>query len=118
MDGGLDQAPLDGAIDRASSDGASSDGASIDGTSSDGTSSDGPSSGDGGSCQTPNVWRYQNPGCGAEVHPVCGSSDQDAGVAFACGCDGETLLGFDYFVAKEVNVRGHGAKRLRVSEGL
>jgi hypothetical protein len=39
-------------------------------------------------------------------------------VAFACGCDGETLLGFDYFVAKEVNVRGHGAKRLRVSEGL
>jgi hypothetical protein len=25
------------------------------------------------------------------------SSIQDAGVAFACGCDGETLLGFDYF---------------------
>jgi hypothetical protein len=82
LDGGLDQAPLDSASD---------------GTSSDGTSSDGTSSDDSGSCQAPNVWRYQNPGCGAEVHPVCGSSDQDAGVAFACGCDGETLLGFDYF---------------------
>jgi len=87
LDGGLDQARLDGAID----------GFSGDGTSSDGTSSDGTSSDDGGSCQAPNVWRYQNPGCGAEARPVCGSSIQDAGLAFACGCDGKTLIGFDYF---------------------
>jgi hypothetical protein len=86
IDGGPPPPPLDGGLDQALIDGAS------DGTSSDGTFNDG-----GGSCQAPNVWRYQNPGCGAEVHPVCGSSIQDAGVAFACGCDGETLLGFDYF---------------------
>jgi hypothetical protein len=53
--------------------------------------------GDGGTCQEPNVWRYQTPGCGTEAHPVCGSAQQDAGLGFACGCDGEILIGFDYF---------------------
>jgi hypothetical protein len=91
LDSGLDQASLDGASDRPPSDGASLDGA-IDRPPGDGAASD-----DGGSCQAPKVWRYQNAGCGADVHPVCGSSDQDAGVGFACGCDGETLRGYDYF---------------------
>ena len=59
--------------------------------------SEGPLGDDGGSCQAPNVWRYQEPGCGAEAHPVCGSAMQDAGLALACGCDGETLMGFDYY---------------------
>jgi hypothetical protein len=58
---------------------------------------DGVTTGDGGTCSSPNVWRYQTPGCGAEAHPVCGSAMQDGGLGFACGCDGEILTGFDYF---------------------
>ena len=66
---------------------------------------DGVTTGDGGACAAPNVWRYQTPGCGAEAHPVCGSASQDAGLGFACGCDGEILSGFDYFT-KPYSARG------------
>jgi hypothetical protein len=58
---------------------------------------DGVATFDGVSCQAPNVWRYQEPGCGADAHPVCGSATEDACLRFACGCDGETLEGCDYY---------------------
>jgi hypothetical protein len=49
-------------------------------------------------CTTPKVWRYEQPGCGADAPaPICGNSGGDACLAYVCGCDGETLTGCDYF---------------------
>jgi len=53
--------------------------------------------GGAGQCPTPRVWRYETPGCGAEANPVCGVSGGDGCLAFVCGCDGEILMGCDYF---------------------
>jgi hypothetical protein len=58
---------------------------------------DGRAALDGDSCQAPAVWRYQQPGCGADAHPVCGSTNEDACLRYACGCDGEILDGCDYY---------------------
>jgi hypothetical protein len=52
---------------------------------------------DGVSCQAPRVWGYQEPGCGADAHPVCAHAVQDACLRYACGCDGEILEGCDYY---------------------
>jgi hypothetical protein len=59
--------------------------------------SEGLVSSDGEICADPKVWRYEEPGCGAEAHPICSFGGGDACLAFACGCDGETLTGCDYF---------------------
>jgi hypothetical protein len=57
----------------------------------------GPTS-DGNACLAPNVWRYEQPGCGADAPPpVCGNGIQDACGGWACGCDGDTIGGCDYF---------------------
>ena len=52
---------------------------------------------DGDSCQAPKVWRYQQPGCGADARPVCGGTNQDGCLRYACACDGEILDGCDYY---------------------
>ncbi len=52
---------------------------------------------DGAACSSPKVWRYEEPGCGAEAHPICGTAQSDGCLALVCGCDGETLSGCDYF---------------------
>jgi hypothetical protein len=61
-------------------------------------SADGTSDG-GAACNNPKVLRYQAPGCGAEAHPICGTSNEDACLSIACGCDGELLTGCDYYKA-------------------
>jgi hypothetical protein len=99
VDGGT--FPIDGPPDTPDAPPVSTDGPA---PAIDGPIVDVPSE-DGGSCPAPNVWRYQQPGCGADAHPVCGSDQQDAGLAFACGCDGEILRGFDYF-GKPYTARG------------
>ena len=52
---------------------------------------------DGGGCPAPKVWRYEEPGCDGQVQPICGSAMEDACAALACGCDGESLIGCDYY---------------------
>jgi hypothetical protein len=61
---------------------------------------DGPGSdadGGNGGCPAPNIWRYEAAGCGAEAHAVCGPAFGDACAAQACACDGETLIGCDFY---------------------
>lgn len=48
-------------------------------------------------CELPNVLRYEKPGCGDLASPVCGSPQSDAHLTYACGCDGEIVLGGDYY---------------------
>jgi hypothetical protein len=49
-----------------------------------------------GTCPAPNVWRYMSAGCGAEAHPVCGTSVGDACAADRCSCDGRDIIGCDF----------------------
>jgi hypothetical protein len=66
---------------------------------------DGPTS-DGNACLAPNVWRYEQPGCGPDAPPpICGNGMQDACPGWACGCDGEVIGGCDYF-SKPWSARG------------
>lgn len=51
----------------------------------------------GGGCPAPKVWQYEQPGCDGQVQPICGSGQEDACAAVACGCDGESLIGCDYY---------------------
>jgi hypothetical protein len=48
-------------------------------------------------CKSPNVLRYEKPGCGDQAVAVCGPSFGDGCAALACGCDGETLVGCDFY---------------------
>lgn len=50
---------------------------------------------DSGACPVGQV-RYESPGCGVEVKPVCGSSEQDACFRPVCSCQGKTISRCDY----------------------
>ena len=52
---------------------------------------------DSDGCPAPKVWRYEQPGCDGQVQPICGSATQDTCASVACGCDGESLSGCDYY---------------------
>jgi hypothetical protein len=50
----------------------------------------------GGSCPAPNIWRYVNPGCGPDAHPLCGSAFGDGCAAVRCSCTGNDIIGCDF----------------------
>jgi hypothetical protein len=86
--------------------------ASCSGTCSPGVGDGGPptdvadaATADSDGCPAPKVWRYEQAGCDGQVQPICGQAGGDACLAFACGCDGESLAGCDYY-AKPYRSKG------------
>ncbi len=60
---------------------------------------------DGNSCQAPNVWGYEEPGCDGQAQPTCGLGNEDLCPGLACACDGDILWGCDVF-PKPIRSRG------------
>jgi hypothetical protein len=55
-----------------------------------------PTGGGGQICQAPMVLRHEQPGCGAQAAPRCGSPVGDACLGYRCSCEGKVIIGCDF----------------------